>query len=140
MVYADTSVVLSFYRAEPESRRAQKFLGSLKEPACISLLTETEFASALARWVRMRAISDADANRIHAAFQTDIDEGCYHVIPLTTAHYRQATAWLLSRKSPLRVLDALHLACAAKREIPLATFDRTLMSAAAQFGVSLRHL
>lgn len=140
MFYVDTSVVLAFYRAEPESARAQKLLLSLKEPAFISSLTEVEVASALARWVRTGEITDADASRVHAAFQTDIDEGCYRVFPLTAAYYRQAVIWLLARKSPLRTLDALHLACAAKRQLPLATFDKVLLSAAATLGVATHHL
>ena len=137
MIYADTSVILAFYRPEAASGRAQAFFGSLKQPALISSLTAVEFASALARWVRVNEISDADATRIYAAFLGDIDDGCYQIIPLVSAHYHQATAWLLSRKSALRTLDALHLACAAKREVPLATFDRSLLSAAARCGVRL---
>lgn len=139
MIYADTSVILAFYRPEAASVRAQAFFGSLKGPALISSLTEVEFASALARWVRVNEISDADATRIHAAFLSDMDDGCYQIIPLTGAHYHQATAWLLSRKSSLRTLDALHLVCAAKREVPLATFDRSLTSAAVKLGVRLHN-
>lgn len=138
MCYVDTSVILAFYRAEAESGRAQALLSSLKEPALINTLTEAEFASALARWVRTAEIRDADANRLHVAFQADLDEGCYQVISLTAVHYRQATAWLLARKSSLRVLDALHLACAIRRQVPVATFDKVMQSAAATFGVAIQ--
>jgi predicted nucleic acid-binding protein len=138
MCYVDTSVVLAFYRAEAESSRAQALLDGLKQPALISSLTEVEFVSALARWVRTAEIHEADANRLHAAFQSDLDNGCYQVIALTSAHYHQAIIWLLARRSALRTLDALHLACAAKRQAPLATFDKTMQSAAVAFGVAVQ--
>lgn len=137
MLYVDTSILLAFYRAEAESDRAQRLLSSLEQPALISSLTEVEFASALARWVRTKDIRDADASRIHAAFQTDVDEGCYQSIPLAISHYRQATVWLLTRKSSIRTLDALHLACAAKRQAALASFDKTMRAAARVFGVAV---
>lgn len=137
MVYVDTSVILSFYRPEAQSGRAQTLLNALDEPALISSLTEVEFASALGRWVRTSEVRDADASRIHAAFQTDIEDGCYQRIPLTVAHYRQAVIWLLARKSAIRTLDALHLACAAKRQAPLATFDKVMRSAAGELGVAI---
>lgn len=140
MVYADTSVVLAYYRSEAASARAQKFFIGLKEPALISSLTEVEVASALARWVRNRDISEADANRIYTAFRSDLDTGCYSMAPLRQAHYRQATTWLLSRKSSLRTLDALHLACAATHQASLASFDKAMRSAAAVFGVIVHGL
>ncbi|MHB8424922.1 MAG: type II toxin-antitoxin system VapC family toxin [Gammaproteobacteria bacterium] len=140
MFYVDTSVVLAFYRAEAQSDRAQRFLRGLKEPALISNLTEIEVASALGRWVRMEEISDADASRIHAAFESDIEQQYYRRVPLTTAHYRQATLWLLTRRTALRALDALHLACAARLQIQLATFDTSLSSAAATFGIGVHRL
>ena len=135
MVYADTSVVLALYRPETSSARAQAFFSNLREPALISSLTETEVASALAKWVRNRDISEADAHRIYAAFRDDMDEGCYSVVPISQTHYRQANTWLLSRKSSLGTLDALHLACAAKHQAPMASFDKSMRSAAAAFGV-----
>jgi predicted nucleic acid-binding protein len=138
MCYVDTSVILAFHRAETASGRAQALLDGLKGPALISSLTEVEFASALARWVRTAEVREADASRLHAAFQSDLDNGCYQVIALTAAHYRQATVWLLARRAALRTLDALHLACAAKRQVPLATFDRSMQSAAAAFGVAVQ--
>ncbi len=140
MFFVDTSVVLAFYRAEARSARAQRFLRGLKEPALISNLTEIEVASALGRWVRMEEISDADASRIHAVFESDIEEQCYRRVPLTTGHYRQARSWLLTRKTALRALDALHLACAARLQVPLVTLDASLASAAATFGIAVHRV
>lgn len=137
MIYADTSVLLAFYRPEAGSKRAQAFFSNLKQPALISSLTEVEFASALARWVRTGEVREADANRIHTAFQADIDGGCYQIMPLAAVHYRQAVVWLLARKSPIRALDALHLACAARHQVAIASFDKLMRAAAIVLGVGV---
>ena len=137
MIYADTSVLLAYYRPEAGSKRAQAFFSDLKQPALISSLTEVEFASALARWVRTGEACEADANLIHAAFQADIDGGCYQIMPLAATHYRQAVAWLLARKSPVRALDTLHLACAARHQVAIATFDKLMRTAAMVLGVAV---
>ncbi len=53
MIYFDTSAVLPYYREEQASNWIQALLESQTRPVLISHLTEVEFASALARWVRM---------------------------------------------------------------------------------------
>lgn len=87
------------------------------------MLCKVEFASALARWVRMGELTDAHANAIETAHRQDLEAGCFRLIPMTIRHYRQAEHWLLSRKSALQTLDALHLASAHGQEAQLVTCD-----------------
>lgn len=53
MIYLDTSALLPYYRPEALSEVIQDLLMAVEEPAFITDLTKVEFASALARWVRM---------------------------------------------------------------------------------------
>ena len=107
--YLDTSALLPYYREEEISPAIQDFLLSLRFPVCISDLTAVEFASALSRWV-----------------------------PITTKHYIQAQKWISSRKTALRTLDALHLACCLMAEVEMVTCDEVLSYSADALGVACR--
>jgi predicted nucleic acid-binding protein len=108
MIYIDTSALLPYYRTEPATERVQAMLQHLREPALISVLTEVEVASALARWVRGGEITERDTKR-----------------------------WIEGPQIPLRTLDALHLASAASEGAELITGDRALLRAAATLGVAI---
>jgi predicted nucleic acid-binding protein len=95
-----------------------------------------EFASALARWVRMAEITESQANRVESAFYEDVSEGRFRVTGLTSAQYERAMHWLLMRRTGLRMLDALHLACAQAGEAHLLTLDDDLRAAAEFLGVA----
>jgi predicted nucleic acid-binding protein len=135
MIYLDTSALLPYYRPEALSEVIQDLLLAVEEPALITDLTKVEFASALGRWVRMKELSEADALAVEAALFEDIEAGCYSIQAIDSRHYEQAMGWLLSRKAPLRTLDALHLAIAALKVAELITADAQLAQAAQLFGV-----
>jgi predicted nucleic acid-binding protein len=140
LLYLDTSALLPYYREEAVSDTVQTLLMSLTAPALLTMLSRIEFASALARWVRMGELSEIHATDIEAAYQQDLEAGCFRVIPMTVRHYRQAERWLLSRKSSLRTLDALHLASAHAQGAQLVTCDSDLARSATQLGVEHRLL
>ena len=135
MQYFDTSALFPYYRPEAISTKVQKLLRAPKAVVAISPLVEVEFASVLARLVRMKELSDAHAATIHAAFEEDLGNGCFERIEIGSTVFRLAEEWLLSRKTPLRTLDALHLANAALAGAKLITGDEVLARAAKQFGV-----
>ena len=128
--YLDTSALLPYYREEKASQPIQEFLSSLKTPVIISDLTEVEFASALSRWVRMKEITAAQAGLVESGFAEDSRSGLFRRLPLTTKHYRQAKTWISSRKTALRTLDALHLACCFSASAKMVTCDAVLVQAA----------
>lgn len=138
MLYFDTSALLPYYRQEPASERVQALLLAQSQPVLISHLTEVEVASALARWVRMDELGDADANRIESAFCDDVRQGRFVRCPIDIAHYQRAVHWIGTRKTSLRTLDALHLACAEYHQACLITEDDALLSAALFFGLDAR--
>ncbi|HHJ39410.1 MAG: hypothetical protein AXA67_08835 [Methylothermaceae bacteria B42] len=137
MWYFDTSALIPYYRPEPLSDAVQACLLEAEAPVSISLLTETEFASVLARLVRMNELSVSEASIIQAAFQEDIHRGCYQVLDLQREHYQLARDWLLSHDTALRTLDALHLAVAALTGSKLITADKILAKAANRFSIAV---
>ena len=140
MLYADTSALLPYYRAESASVAVEALLLAQTQPVLISDLTRVEFASALARWVRLDELTEAQANRLESAFYEDISEGRFQMAGLERANYERAMHWLLTRRTRLRTLDVLHLACAEAHESQLLTMDDDLFEAAGFLGIATRRL
>ncbi len=138
MYYFDTSAVLPYYRQEHASDSVQALLESQTSPVLISHLTQVEVASALARWVRMGELSEPQANRIESAFYDDVSHGRFTLCPIESDHYRRASHWIGTRKTSLRTLDALHLACAESHQARLISEDEALVAAAVFFGLDAR--
>ncbi len=135
MFYIDTSALLPFYRQEEASDAVQAFFSRQTQPVFISHLTEVEFASALSRWVRSGEMNEPDAHRIENAFREDIQNGLFQFAHLQTREYKTAMHWLTQRKTSLRTLDALHMACADSGGMVLISLDKTLLESARYFGV-----
>ncbi|MBE9166641.1 type II toxin-antitoxin system VapC family toxin [Pleurocapsales cyanobacterium LEGE 06147] len=106
----------------------------------LSRLVEVELFSALSRRVRMREISQEDAKEITIRFQTHLDNDFYIRIPLETAHYQLARELIGRFDTPLRTLDALHLACTSSKNIRLVTADDALARSAEVLGVRVQLL
>jgi len=136
MVYIDTSILVAYYCPEAMSDQAEKFIVTTKNPA-ISQITEVELTSALARKVRERTLSHKDGNDILSLFQTHIDQKCYTPLPVQPRHYSTARNWVSQFNTPLRTLDALHLAIAAKNSIPLITADIQFANSANILGIEV---
>ena len=134
MVYLDTSVLAAYYCPEAASVRAEREILRCDAPA-ISRLVEVELFSAVARKRRERELSEADATRIVTQFRLHVDDGCYAVIPVETEHYELARDWIGQFSTPLRTLDALHLALCFTLDAVLLTADEQLDQAAQRFGV-----
>lgn len=139
MIYLDTSVVAAFYWTEALSDKVEQLLRDEAEPR-LSQLVEVELFSALSRRVRMTEISQEDARRIVERFETDLDSGFYTRIELEPVHYNLAREWIGRFDTPLRTLDALHLAIASSNNLCLVTADEALAGSAEAFGVEVQIL
>ena len=135
MFYFDTSAILPYYRQEQASERVQALLQAQTRPVLISHLTKVEVVSALARWVRMEELTEPEANGIESAFHDDLSHGRFSLCPIEAGHYQRAVHWIGTRKTSLRTLDALHLACAESYGALLFTEDTALIDAALFFGI-----
>jgi predicted nucleic acid-binding protein len=134
-LYFDTSALLPYYRLEVLTHNVQAVLNATKSEVFINDLTEVEFASAVARWVRMNEATEAEALAIQHKFAEHKVLGYYTYQPLSISDFKQAKDWLLQRKTALRTLDALHLAFAARMKAVLVTAEKHLGQAAKEFGV-----
>jgi uncharacterized protein len=131
--YFDTSIVAPLYRNEAMSAVAESL--QQRWAPVISLLTEVELHSTVARWVRAGELNDQQANEIEQAFAEDLRLNVFERANLENRHYWQARSWLQQRNSSLRTLDSLHLACAAENSLPMITADQKLYNAARTFKV-----
>lgn len=139
MIYLDTSVLAPLYWVEALSTRVEQFVNSETELA-LSQLIEVELVSALSRRVRMGEISYDNAKIISAKFETDLDRGVYNLIAVNNAHYDLAREWISRFQTPLRTLDALHLAIAHLNNITLVTADQGLAASAGILGAAVQLL
>ena len=139
MIYLDTSVIAPFYWAEAMSNTVEQLLRTETELG-LSQLVEVELISALSRRVRMGEISQGNARGIVERFQSDLDNGFYTRLELKPVHYKRAREWISRFETPLRTLDALHLAIAAENNLCLVTSDAVLAISAETFGIKVQIL
>ncbi len=133
--YFDTSAILPYYRQEDKSDLVEKMLCSLRPPVIISDLSRVEFVSAIARLVRMAEITEPQANLIDNMFTADNRAGLFMRKSLGPLCYQQAEKWISARKTSLRTLDALHLACCLTSMITMVTCNNILHQSAEILGV-----
>jgi len=136
VIYIDTSVLVAYYYPEKISGQVDKILIGATNPT-ISQLTEVEFSSALARKVRERLLSKDDAKAIIFEFRKHLDEKSYDYLPIQPKHFTIAMNWIAEFNTPLRTLDALHLAIAAQNKSQLLTADIKLAESAKILGVDV---
>lgn len=139
MLLLDTSVIVAFYIPEAKSGRAQRLFSS-ETPLAICPLAEVEFHSAIARLVRMKAISRSAGHRVIQEFRSHVREKLYAFCAVTQKEYDLARDWIGSFKTSLRTLDAVHLAVAQTNGVPLVTADKGLAKAASKLGVTVEKL
>jgi hypothetical protein len=130
-------VLIAYYCPEPFSGPAQRALNE-EDDWAISWLVEVEFMSALARKVRAREMRPSEGRRVHALFQSHLEQGIYNRLAMERPHFAKAREWLATFTVPLHTLDALHVAVAALQGCPLLTTDVALAKACARVGVTAR--
>lgn len=135
----DTSVIVAFYIPEAISGRVQRLFSS-GTPLAINSLVEVEFASAVARRVRMRSISHDDGRLVLEEFALHVRENLYAFNPVTQEAFTLAGEWLGSLRTSLRTLDALQLAMAHVNDLSFMTADKALAKAARELGLAIEAL
>jgi uncharacterized protein len=139
LIYLDTSVLAPFYWTEAASESVEQLFEQHTQ-LIISELSEVELISALSRRVRMGEIERADASSIAARFQAALDAEFYQLVTVTPLHYQMAKQWMQQFDTPLRTLDALHLAIASGLSVPLVTADVGLAKSATSLSVDVQIL
>jgi uncharacterized protein len=139
LIYLDTSAIAPFYWTEPLSDAIETLLRNEPDVA-LSQLVEVELTSALSRRVRTSEINSETARAIADRFQTDLNRGFYTQLRIESTHYTMARDWINQFNTPLRTLDALHLAIASVHQIPMITADIGLAESSRRLGVEVRTL
>ena len=135
-LYLDASALVKLLVPEPESEALNQALVGA-EDVIISDLALTEMASALGRRMRERRLAATEARRLQREAEK-LARAC-HRVELTPPTHRRAERLLLSsRETPLRALDALHLATAlAADAATVVSYDPRLRAAALAQGLSV---
>lgn len=133
--YIDTSILAAYYCPESISDNVEKLLLSVKKPI-ISLLTEVELYSVIAKKTRNKELTKRDAHQIQTIYMNHNKEGYYLKLSLNPEHYTNARD-LLSSSHSLFTLDAIHLAIAIAEKIPLLTADKTFGKTATKMNVKV---
>ncbi len=74
---------------------------------------------------------------IKYGYQAHIQQKLYRWVSIEHEHYQMAKNWILQFNTPLRTLDALHLAVASSKNLTLLTADQQLSKAADLLGVDV---
>ncbi len=101
----------------------------------VSHWTQVEFASLIAREVRMGGLDARPGAVVDARFQTMVEESFDILLP-SAADFALARQYLGRYETGLRAGDALHLAIAGNHgAATIYSLDRTLLKAAARLGL-----
>jgi predicted nucleic acid-binding protein len=98
----------------------------------------TQLHTVIALKVRTGELDARSGQDVLAEFESDLAKRLYRMVPIGSAEYTVARDWLGRFSSPLRTLDALHLAAAAGNDAVLLTADSVLAQSAGHFKVKHR--
>ena len=139
MRYFDTSFLVPLILPEASSEPIAAFFEKLSDDdLAVSHWTRVEFASLLAREVRMGGL-DAEAARTAASqFKAMVDESFVVLLP-DPDDFDRAWDWLGQFETGLRAGDALHLAIANNRGADaIHTLDKAMIAAGKLLGLPTR--
>jgi predicted nucleic acid-binding protein len=135
-IYLDASVLLALFTVDPLTHRADAVLRQDQRVLIVSDFAAAEFASAIARRVRMKQIADDDARSVFVTFDAWTARDTSRV--QTTSADVAATAAVLRRLDlTLRTADALNLAIAQRIAADLLTFDEKMAESAGALGMNV---
>lgn len=139
MIYLDTSFLTPLFRAEPVSRQIENFLAAQPPGTlAISQWTRVEFASVMAREVRMKTLNEASARKLIEEFDALVDDSLHMLIP-AAADFDLARDFVTEFATRLRGPDALHLAIVRNHGIvEILTLDDGLLFAARKLKLNAR--
>ena len=138
-LYLDASVLVALFTDEPFTESIQAFLRTSSPVLIVSDFAAAEFASAIARRLRMGVITRGDARHIFSTF--DIWSAQSATCELTaSADLVCATAFLRRLDLTLRAPDAINIAIAQRVDAELATFDKNMATSARKLQTSVVRL
>lgn len=134
MIYLDASAVISLFTPDVHTPVIRGHLQADRSVLGISDFTVAEFASAVARRVRMKELTTSQADRLLNVSDAWIAANAQR-LDLHPVDIRVATTFVRRFALGLRAPDAVHLAVCQRMGLPLFTFDRRQAAAANELGI-----
>ena len=136
MRYFDTSFLVPLILSEVTSEPVSNFVDALPaDELAVSDWTRVEYASLLAREVRLGGLDAGAAREAASRFDTLIKDS-FHVLLPDRADFDRAREWLGHFETGLRAGDALHLAIAGNRGAKaIYSLDKLMISAGRMLGL-----
>jgi predicted nucleic acid-binding protein len=137
ILYLDASTLVKRYVAEPGSAEVNETI-SVAEVIGTALISRAEVAAALAKAVRMNALTREDALASLQVFRNEWPD----LVRVQVTEMVIARADVFAWEHNLRGYDAVHLAAASlwqdamSEQVTLSTFDRQLWAAAKRSGLA----
>jgi len=138
LIYIDTSFLAPYYIEEDTSVPVEEAIFDLSvDRLAISDWTQVEFASLLARRLRMGEITQETLREVMTVFDLELRES-YAIFEVSRADFEVATRFLFQEGATgLRAGDALHLAIAYNRRVErVLSLDRRLITIARMLGIN----
>lgn len=135
-VYLDASILVSLFSVDSLTPQAERFLRTSVGEVIVSDFAVAEFASAIARRVRMGRLDAKDAYGIFADFDTWTTDVASRV-ETTSGDVAAAGAFVRRLDLPLRTADAINIAIAHRLAATLATFDVKMGQSAKALGMAV---
>ena len=134
--YFDTSFLVPLILQEATSERIADFIEALPvEDLAVSHWTRVEFASLLAREVRMGGLDATTARTAGSRFERMVRESFAVLLP-NPDDFDRAREMLVHFETGLRAADALHLAIADNRDAnAIYTLDKRVIAAGRRLGL-----
>ena len=140
-VYADTSFVVSLYKAETTSPAAAAMMGRLQVPVWLSPLGELELHNAFQLSIFRDEIDASAAILKKQLFAEDLAKGVFAILPVPATTLYPKAIELADRHSATlgtRSLDLMHVAAALILEADLfLSFDERHRKAAEADGLAV---
>ena len=136
MRYFDTGFLVPLILPEATSDPIARFFEDLPaEDLAVSHWTRVEFASMLAREVRMGKLDAVAAREAGSRFEAMIEESFIVLLP-DCGDFDRAREWLCRFETGLRAGDALHLAMASNHgAAAIHCLDKVMISAGTALGL-----
>jgi uncharacterized protein len=133
--YLDTSFLVPIVVDEAGSPNARMWWRESKSDSIVADLARLEFSAVVSRAVRMRSITEAEAQSFLADLDLLRDDCLTHA--LGPADVNGAERLIRDFSTKLAAPDALHLASALNLGATLVTFDERLAAAARMSGATV---
>lgn len=134
-VYLDASVLVALFTDDVFTEKADAFLRAHPSRIVVADFAAAEFASSVARKVRMRRLPASDARRVLSTFDAWTFRAAERV-EVAPVDIAAATAFLRRLDLTLRTADAINIAAAQRLGAELATFDEKMSESADALGVA----